>query len=242
MSKTLLLCLCVLMVSFHASFSQTCGIFLYNTDGKKFKVYANGELQNTTAMSEVRLCCFPMDIVKVKLEFEDKSVIEKKLFLRIGFIEHHIVTDKKIVFDSYEEMPQEYADITNITVINVNTASGGKGGYSGGGGITTVTSSNRSCMSSISDKSFYEFSGHFKSRSFDSDKLEEGKSAVKRDCFTSKQIKILLGGFTYESSKLEFAKYAYSYVYDKGAYATVKEGFSNSLSGNELDDFINNRR
>lgn len=236
MLSKLLFALFLICSAGSALHAQPCGILLYSTEGKKFKVYTNGELQNAKPMSTITLCCFPMDIVKVKLEFEDKSTMEQTLYLRSGFIEHHRVTGKKIVFDSYEEIPQQYAGVTNVTIININ-------GGNTGGGNTVVTSrasssGGRGCSSPMADRSFYEFYGALKNKKFDSDRLADAQAAVQRDCFTSKQVKITLGAFKFEDSRLEFAKFAYAHVYDKGAYNTVKEGFSNSLSGNELDDYI----
>ncbi len=223
------------------SVAQTCGILLYNDNGKKFTVYTNGNRQNAQPMSEIKLCCFPMDIVKVKLEFEDKTAIEKTLYLRIGFIEHHKVTDKKIVFDSYEEMEPQYKGITQVTMVNINTgASGGNQQYQNTT-VTTSTTNGRACSSPIADRSYYEFYGALKNKKFDSDRLTEAKNAVKRDCFTSKQIKNTLAVFAFESSRLEFAKFAYDFVYDRGAYSTVKGGFSNSISGDELEEYISKR-
>lgn len=101
----------------------------------------------------------------------------------MGYVEHHRVTDKKIAFDPYEEMPSEYANITNVTVINVNNSNDAPPIT-----ITTSTKSNN-CTSPISDRSFYEFYGHLKNQSFDNDKLTKARNAVTRDCFNSKQIK-----------------------------------------------------
>lgn len=242
MKKTIILFFILFSITFR-SLAQTCGIFLYSDDGRKFKVTANGNAQNPQPMSEVMLCCFPMDIVKIRLEFEDNSTIEKTLYLRAGFVEHHKVTGKKIVFDSYEEMEPQYQNMTTVTVVNINGGSGSIGGGArhGGNGSATITrtTTTNNCAFPMSDRSFYDFYGALKNRSFDSDKLTDAKNAVKRDCFTSKQVKNTLAVFSYESSRLEFAKFAYGYVHDKGAYPVVKEGFSNSLSGNELDEYIN---
>lgn len=83
---------------------------------------------------------------------------------------------------------------------------------------------------------------HFKEHNgFDSEKLREAEMAAGGDCFTSKQIRIILSGFTYESTRIEFAKFAYDYVYDKSDFAAVKEGLHNASSWDEVEEYIKHR-
>jgi len=91
------------------------------------------------------------------------------------------------------------------------------------------------------EASFVELYNFLCTLPFDQDRLKDAKRALKRGSFSSRQIKTMLGIFTYESNKLEFAKYAFDYVYDQGAYAIVKTGFGNYFSGKELDDFLDNK-
>ena len=223
-------------------YSQTCGMLLFTENGESFSVYTNGTLQNQTPVNQLKLVGFPSDIVKLKIKFIDttQGTIEKTMYLRIGFIEHHKIKKNakgkwSISFDSDEQIPAAYANTTTTTVITINNNSAGSNSTTS---TVTVSTKINNCASPMNDKSFYNFYGHFKSITFDSDQLKEAKEAVARDCFSSKQIKTLLSAMVYESSRLEFAKYAYPYVYDKGAYAVVKEGFSNSISGDELDTYI----
>jgi hypothetical protein len=91
------------------------------------------------------------------------------------------------------------------------------------------------------ETSFTELYNFLCTLPFDQDRLKDAKRALKRSSFSSRQIKTMLAVFTYESNKLEFAKYAFDYVYDQGAYAIVKTGFSNYFSGKELDDFLDGK-
>lgn len=219
--------------------AQTCGLMLFTENGEKFKLSTNGTLRNPQPLNEIKLCGFPSDIVKIRLEFEDKTVLEKTMYLRMGVIEHHRVSKKsdgtwRVAFDSDENIPTPYQNTTVVTVINVQ----GIGFDPQPVATTTIVTQSNNCGLPISDRSFYEFYGHLKNMTFDSDQLKEAKDAVRRGCFSSNQIKMTLTAFTYESSRLEFAKYAYDFAYDKGAYSLVKEGFSNSLSGDELDQYL----
>jgi len=74
--------------------------------------------------------------------------------------------------------------------------------------------------------------------SFDSRRLELGKYAVSRNRLTSVQILELTRLFSFESNKLDFAKFAYQYVVDPGSYFIVSEAFSFNSSRRALFNFI----
>jgi len=99
--------------------------------------------------------------------------------------------------------------------------------------ITTV-----SYLQPLDEHSFCLLYGRIKNLTFDSDRLNESKCAVTRGGFSAQQVKMLMELMHFESSRLEFAKYAYAYVCDRGVYAIVKEAFTFSLSGDELDNYI----
>jgi hypothetical protein len=47
--------------------------------------------------------------------------------------------------------------------------------------------------------------------------------------------------FTYEDSKLEFAKYAYDYTYDIDNYFMVNDAFEFETSIDELNEYIESK-
>ncbi len=79
------------------------------------------------------------------------------------------------------------------------------------------------------------------SKSFESDKLTIAKQVLGSNCMTSDQIKWVMTTFSFEDSKLEFAKYAYGYVYDPGNFYRVNDAFSFSSSIDELNNYIQGR-
>lgn len=74
--------------------------------------------------------------------------------------------------------------------------------------------------------------------SFDSHRLDLAKFAVSGNRLSSAQIFELTSLFTFESNKLEFAKYAFHYVTDPGSYFIVANAFTFSSSKRELFDYI----
>lgn len=75
----------------------------------------------------------------------------------------------------------------------------------------------------------------------DANKLATAKVVLKNNLLTTDQIKTLANLFFSDSNKLEFAKYAYDYCYDKGSYFTVAEVLFSSTNRRELLDYIGNK-
>ena len=75
-------------------------------------------------------------------------------------------------------------------------------------------------------------------RSFDSDRLTLAKQIASSNCLTSSQVKQIIKTLSYESSKLDFAKYAYTHVYDPQNYYQINDAFSFSSSITELNEYI----
>lgn len=78
-------------------------------------------------------------------------------------------------------------------------------------------------------------------RNFESTNLEVLKSAIDNNFFTSEQLLELLGYFTFESNKLEIAKYAYKKICDKKNFFKVYDAFNFDSSVTELKNYISGK-
>jgi len=76
--------------------------------------------------------------------------------------------------------------------------------------------------------------------SFDGDKQRIAKQAISRHRVRANQIYQILLMFSFESSKVKLAKYAYRYCVDKRNYYVVNDAFTFSSSIRELDEYIRN--
>ena len=75
--------------------------------------------------------------------------------------------------------------------------------------------------------------------SFDSSKLTVAKQVISSNPMTASQILGICQLFSFESNKLEFAKFAYSYCVDQNKYYLLNEAFSYESSKRELNNYIN---
>lgn len=73
---------------------------------------------------------------------------------------------------------------------------------------------------------------------FDSSKSEVAQMAMRNNYFTTVQVAGIMNLFDFESTKLEFAKMAYSHVVDQQNYWMVNDAFSFSSSISNLQEFI----
>ena len=76
------------------------------------------------------------------------------------------------------------------------------------------------------------------SKSFEDTKLQIAKQVAKSNCLKSDQVKLILQAFTFEDSRLDFAKYAYQFTFDKGNYYKVNDAFQFESSIDELDNYL----
>ena len=76
--------------------------------------------------------------------------------------------------------------------------------------------------------------------SFDSSKLSLAKQVIALNPMSSSQILGICKLFSFESNKLDFAKYAYEFCVDRNMYFMLNEAFSYESSKRELTEFIKN--
>lgn len=74
--------------------------------------------------------------------------------------------------------------------------------------------------------------------SFEETKLSTAKSITASNCLSADQVSAICNLFSFEASKLEFAKYAFKYTIDPKNYFKVNNVFSFDASKDELSKFI----
>ncbi len=88
-------------------------------------------------------------------------------------------------------------------------------------------------------RDFHNAKQSIKDKSFAESKLTLAKQISSSNCLTSDQIREIMTLFSFEDTKLEFAKYAYDYSYDPQNYWKVNDAFDFENSIDELNEYIN---
>lgn len=78
------------------------------------------------------------------------------------------------------------------------------------------------------------------SKDFEDSKLQISQQIINSNCLFADQVRDIMKLFTYEESKLDFAKYAYTRTFDQGNYFKVYNAFEYELSIDELNSYIDN--
>jgi len=78
-------------------------------------------------------------------------------------------------------------------------------------------------------------------QSFEENKFQIAQQVFNSNCMTVNQVTQIIGLFSFEDTKLDFAKYAYGRTYDLSNYFMVNNTFSFSSSVDELNAYINSQ-
>ncbi len=97
------------------------------------------------------------------------------------------------------------------------------------------------CTQPMTAAEFNEAVASISDKGFEDTKLTLAKQVGGSNCFSSAQVKAIMGLFGYEDSKLDFAKFAYDHVSDRNNYYKVNDAFGFSSSVDELNKYIQSR-
>jgi hypothetical protein len=88
---------------------------------------------------------------------------------------------------------------------------------------------------------FEKAKASIKSKSFEDSKMTLAKQITSKNCLSAAQVKSMMELFTFEASKLDYAKYAYDFCWEKNNYYQVNDAFEFESSIEELDAYIGQR-
>lgn len=94
------------------------------------------------------------------------------------------------------------------------------------------------CNWPMDEIAFQKAKESIKNKVYEDSKLTLAKQIASNNCLLARQVKEIMELFTYEKTKLEFAKFAYKYTYDIGNYYLVNDAFTYETSIEELNEFL----
>jgi hypothetical protein len=97
------------------------------------------------------------------------------------------------------------------------------------------------CASSMAPASFSKAKDTISSNSFEDSKMTVAKQVTKANCMTAAQIAEVMGLFSFEDSKLQYAKYAYDYCFNQGDYYEVNAAFTFESSIEDLNSYLESK-
>ena len=91
-------------------------------------------------------------------------------------------------------------------------------------------------------KEFEILKDKIKQNTFEKGKLESAKSLTKENVLTSNQIAEITRMLNFDNNRLDYAKFAYDYVYDHENYGVVADAMSFENSRKELQRYMDGRK
>ncbi|CAN5206136.1 hypothetical protein BH09BAC1_BH09BAC1_18790 [soil metagenome] len=98
------------------------------------------------------------------------------------------------------------------------------------------------CPWPMSDADFASAKASIKKQSFSDSQFAIAQQIFNSNCLTSAQVKEIMLIFSFEATRLDFAKYAYGRTFDLGNYYKVNDAFTFSTSVDELNAYISSNR
>lgn len=97
------------------------------------------------------------------------------------------------------------------------------------------------CPWPMNEGDFMSAKNSINSKSFDESKLTMAKQIVGSNCLLCSQVRDIMSLFSFEATKLDFAKFAFNRVFDQGNYYKLNDAFTFESSIEELNNYINGR-
>jgi hypothetical protein len=98
------------------------------------------------------------------------------------------------------------------------------------------------CPAPMNPADFADLKNSIASKSFEDSKMTIAKQVLQNNCLFVSQVKDLMALFTFENTKLDFAKYAYDFTYDIGNYFKVNDQFTFESSIEDLNNYISGKK
>ncbi len=94
----------------------------------------------------------------------------------------------------------------------------------------------------MNSRDFADFKKLIGDRTFETTKYEMTKSVIDNNLFSTEQVREILSWFTFETNKLDLAKYAFKNTVDRNNYFKLFDIFVFESNVTELDSYIKNFR
>ena len=222
--------------------SSQLSIIIFSEKGEKFTAYVNGSPVNDKPASRVETDRPGGPSFKLRIFFQDSSIpeISKTIFNTPGADLYYVIRKSDKAKFILEKSSSEYVHHNDNDVVSEEN-SANKEVKSKTEDVKSeskpAAGSGKGCTNPMEEPNFYASREMITNAPFDGPKLTQAKSLADKNCLTTTQIIDVIYIFSGESSRLNFAKYAYQHCWDPGNYDNVKEVLRSSSQG-ELEHYI----
>lgn len=249
-------------------FSQTSNLIVFNEVREDFTLEVNGQRINQAPAQHVRVTGLKPSQYTVKVFFVNASLPNQTIYLNLqpereityGLLRRGSASPLEFKFLNESTLGYFPVAPQNITVVPYN------GPLTDPGLVTTqpaapvVTSRPMpveqvivkpnplpgytgpfGCENPMEPAQFDEVKRSISAKSFSDSKMQLAKQVTRSNCLLTSQVVELISLFTFETQKLEFAKFAYEFTYDQGNYYKVNDAFGFESSIRELEQHLSGK-
>jgi Domain of unknown function (DUF4476) len=142
--------------------------------------------------------------------------------------------------NSYNALPDpRYSNPQNLPAIYDDPTSNVANNGGNNGGNVGMNGGYRGLMTY---KEFETLKERVKQNTFDAGKLEAAKNLTRSNSLTANQVSEIANLMTMDNNRLEFAKFAYEFTYDRENYSTVVNTMAFTNNRRSLEQFIGGRK
>lgn len=98
------------------------------------------------------------------------------------------------------------------------------------------------CPVPMGNQDFEDLKESVNAKSFEETKYKIARQVLQDHCMLVSQVKQMMLIFTFEQTRLDFAKFAYEKTYDIGNFYKVNDAFTFESSIDELNEYISSKR
>lgn len=130
---------------------------------------------------------------------------------------------------------------TSTTTTTTSSSTTTSGSMSSGT-TTTAAPEAYQCIYPMSSSDFENAKKSVTGQSFEDQKLKIAKQVLNTNCMSCAQVKEIMGLFSFEETKLDWAKFAYGKTTDFNNYYQLNDGFTYSSSVDDLNSYIESHK
>ena len=241
----------ILLVLFLAIFiagkaSSQSTIIVFSENGEKFTAYLNGSLENSKPAPRVEAHRPGGPTFKLRVLFEDANTpeISKTIFNSPGPDMFYVVKKNEKGKMVLEKSSSEYVRHDEKKGSGQESAKSDVEKPKDEGKTSESKSSDgggKGCSNPMDEGKFIASREMISNAPFDPPRLTHAKKVAEENCLTTTQIIDLIYVFSGESTRLNFAKFAYKHCFDPKNYNQVKEALRKG-SQDDLQRYIDSEK
>jgi len=226
--------------------SAQMSLVIFSENGEKFTAYVNNSPRNDKPASRVETDRPGGPSFKIRILFQESSIpeISKSIFNTPGSDLYYVIRKADNGKFVLEKTSSEYVHHQDDAAASAAVAEGNNAAREKNTKKEAEKSeskpaggSKKGCPDAMAESDFQASRIMISEAPFDGPKLSHAKSLADKHCLTTSQIIEVIYVFSGESSRLNFAKYAYPHCWDPGNYGNVKDVLHSS-SQSELQHYI----